>query len=141
LIVGHFDDGAGAPHIQARVILPTLDLAGKISFLVDTGATVTCLFPKDSHKMGIKFEGLDFFHRTVGVGGNLDLALTDALLVFEGRDHHFVYETSLAIAPFDPNIMKLPSILGRDITCQWAMSIDPLTNRFECTPANWSERY
>ena len=50
--------------MQGFVFLPALGIAGAVLFLVDTGASSTCLHPSDSLSLGIDLTLLDYSNRS-----------------------------------------------------------------------------
>ena len=57
MIVGNFGDD-GRPAVGARLQLPRFGVSYDVEFLVDTGADVTCLHPKDATRAGVPFDRL-----------------------------------------------------------------------------------
>ena len=64
MIIGAFD--SGRPYVTGDVIIPRLNVRGAVAFLVDTGADVTCIHPKDGAQLLIPFTELN---EPVYIGG------------------------------------------------------------------------
>ena len=67
MIKGTFQ--GGRPFVRCRIGFPRLGLSADISFLVDTGAGLTCLHPHDADGMGIPYDLLESPEPVLGVGG------------------------------------------------------------------------
>jgi hypothetical protein len=126
MLRGRFGDTSGRPYLEGRLVLPRLNIAGDVSFLVDTGADTSVLHPADAMRMRIDFGDLTGDISSVGVGGTCHHFSEEAALVFAERRRvvHF-YFIELAIAPPDPGMEELPSLLGRDILDRWRMTYSP----------------
>lgn len=126
MLLGRFGDTTGCPYIEGRLILPRLNIRGDISFLADTGADQTLIHPLDGLRIGMDYSALSDTSESVGVGGIVDNFVEPALIVFnEPGRMLYVYTIVVAIAPPSPDIMDLPSLLGRDILKQWRMVVEP----------------
>ena len=126
MLLGRFGDTTGCPYIEGRLILPRLKTGGDISFLVDTGADQTLIHPLDGLRLSIDYPKLSDTSESVGVGGIAQNFVEPALVVFsEPGRMLYVYTVVVAIAPPSPDIMNLPSLLGRDILNQWRMVVEP----------------
>ena len=129
MLRGRFGDTSGRPYIEGRLILPNLNIRGDISFLVDTGADVSRLHPNDGVRLKIDYGQLSGDAESVGTSGVSHDFTEPAVVVFsEQKRFLYVYNITLRIAPIDPEIMDLPSILGRDILDQWRMTYNPQKN-------------
>jgi hypothetical protein len=103
-----------------------LALQGDISFLVDTGADKTLLMPLNSLTLGVDFSKLTGEEPSVGIGGASHNFTKPALLLFvEHRKFLHLYRIDLLIAPPSPEIMDVPSLLGRDVIDRWRMVYNP----------------
>ncbi len=47
-----------------------------------------------------------------------------ALIAFADNDQLYIYSIEIGISPPTPEIMRLPSLLGRDIIDKWRVSYD-----------------
>ena len=134
MLRGRFGDTSGRPYIEGRLILPNLNIRGDISFLVDTGSDQCLLLPADVVRMRIDYGQLTGDEESVGTGGTSHNFVESAIVVFSepGRFLH-VYFIDLLIAPYDPDIIDLPSLLGRNILDRWRMIYNPLRKRLVFT--------
>lgn len=130
MLRGRFGDTTGRPYIEGRLILPNLNIHGDISFLVDTGSDETRLHPNDEIRLHIDYDQLSGDAESVGISGVSHDFIEPALVVFsEPKRSLYVYSITLRIAPMDPEIIDLPSILGRNILDQWQMTYNPQKRR------------
>ncbi len=130
MLRGRFGDTSGRPYIEGRLILPNLNIRGDISFLVDTGSDVSRLHPNDGIRLNIDYGQLGGDAESVGTSGVSHDFIESAVVVFsEPKRFLYAYNITLRIAPIDPEIMDLPSILGRDILDQWQMTYNPQKRR------------
>lgn len=127
---GRFGDTSGRPYVEGRLILPQLKMSSDISFLVDTGADICLLHPIDGVRMGIDYTKLGGDEESLGTGGLSHNFVEPALVIFsEPKRFLYVYHINLSIAPHLPDLMELPSLLGRDILDQWRMIYNPSKKR------------
>ena len=130
MLRGRFGDTSGRPYIEGRLILPNLNIRGDISFLVDTGSDVSRLHPNDGIRLNIDYGQLGGDAESVGTSGVSHDFIESAVIAFsEPKRFLYAYNITLRIAPIDPEIMDLPSILGRDILDQWQMTYNPQKRR------------
>lgn len=102
----------------------------KISFCVDTGADKSLLLPDDGMLMGLDYSRLTGDNETVGLGGISHNFVESALITFaEAGRYLYIYETELDIAAPVPELMGVPSVLGRDILNRWRMNYNPTKGR------------
>lgn len=126
MLQGRFGDTTGRPYIEGRLILTSRGLTSDVSFLVDTGADSSMLMPVDALRIGVDYGGLRRAVESVGIGGSARTFVEEATLVFsEPGRFLYVYLIELRIAPPSPDIMDLPSLLGRDVLDCWRMTYDP----------------
>ena len=130
MLRGRFGDTSGRPYLEGRLILPDLRISTDISFCVDTGADRTVLLPGDGVRMGIDFAGLTRETESVGVGGLCRNYVEPAIIVFsEPRRFLYAYMIDMEVSPPSPEIMDVPSLLGRDVLNRWRMIYNPMKNR------------
>ena len=126
MLRGRFGDTTGRPYIEGRLILPNLNIRGDISFLVDTGADVSRLHPMDGIRFKIDYGQLSGDVETVGINGTSHDFTEPAVVVFsEPKRFLYVYNITIRIAPYDIEILDLPSLLGRNILNRWRMTYNP----------------
>lgn len=130
MLTGILGAGANAPFIEARLIVPRLDVGGSDWFLVDTGADETLLSGGDALRLrldpGKLLLGKDFR----GIGGVERCFEERAILVFTEQDGAgVIYTLALNISPATAGMRPLPSLLGRDIISRWRMTYDPPRGR------------
>lgn len=126
MLRGRFGDTTGRPYIEGRLIVPGQGLSSNLSFLVDTGADRTMLMPADARQMGLDYGRLTRRTESVGIGGTSLNFVEQATLVFlEPERFLHVYFIDIRIAAPSPEIMDLPSLLGRDVLDRWRMTYDP----------------
>lgn len=124
--------GREVPVVRARILVPEQEVEGDITFLLDTGADVSLIMPKDAHRLGISHEALEPTGGLVrGVGGSSRLYRAEASLMFLDRDNSYVYQTELAIVEPSEHAEALPSLLGRDILNRWLLRYEAPRNVLE----------
>jgi hypothetical protein len=125
------------PYIDAEIEIPILSERQTFSFLVDTGADKTTLNVKDAIT-AIKKEGYRKLKKfckeldTFGVGGKACYYNVDAKIIFmheDGAIEGFNLELWIARPARKgsrklENQLRIPSLLGRDILCQFRMVMD-----------------
>ncbi len=127
MIVGRFVNTTGRPYVGGRLLLPRLRLSTNLSFLVDTGADISTLMPADGLKMGIDYGSLISSTVVGGMGGYSECFQESAVLGFDEPNRNLLryYFITLLIPKAQPDLMKLPPILGRDVLDRWHMAYDP----------------
>ena len=130
MLRGRFGNTTGRPYLEGRLSIPRLKLNADISFIVDTGADNSLLMPLDALRIGIDYSQLQGHQESVGIGGISVNYIEPALLAFrEARRNLHVYSIDLEICAPSPEIMDVPSLLGRDILDRWRMNYNPSQNR------------
>lgn len=138
MIYGRFGDTSGRPYIPARVVFPRLKALvvtpppgeADVSFLADTGADITMLMPADWSRFSVSMSKLTDEMTIFGVGGPAKAYREQAIITFSDSEGLLrVYEVEVVIAEPNGHIMQTPSLLGRDIMKQWAISFDKKNNR------------
>lgn len=135
MIRGYFDR-SGRPIVSCTVRLPQLGFAGNVDFLVDTGASVTCLHPRDGLRLGLPFDELAGDPVNIGgTTGEYPYFPQPAELNFadSGRVHGMPVELRIAKPAEDSShrIVRIPSLLGRDVLNRWRMDYDPRNNNLD----------
>jgi hypothetical protein len=120
-----------AAYVVAVLESDALGMRETIEFLVDTGASRTTICDKDAIRLGIDFGKLEKLGEgMLGIGGVVDTyVLKDVKLVFRREDEkshvqNFERIYILKHAVLDEKIMRIPSILGRDILNKYALVYD-----------------
>lgn len=114
--------GVPAPAVQAYFYIPRIAQSGLVTFLIDTGASGSCLHgPPALYLQGyLKKQSI---RSTTGIGGNSRYYHERAILVFtDDKGQRLARGTSLGIQKLSPiktffnkGILRLPNLLGRDI--------------------------
>ncbi len=115
MIQGRFGNTTGRPYVNGRLLLPRLQLATNLSFLVDTGADVSALMPTDGIKIGINYTTLARPKVIGGVGGSARCFQESAVLAFHEPNRKLIrlYFITMMIFQISPQMMKTPSLVGR----------------------------
>ncbi len=85
MIRGEFGP-AGQPVVEGYLTLPRFGIGRNITFLVDTGASATCLHPRDGTLAAIPFDQLGNPVTSNGVGGPATYFRERAVLEFVDGD-------------------------------------------------------
>jgi hypothetical protein len=126
-LFGRFGNTTGRPYIEGRLVFPGLgNLTANVSFLVDTGADVTTLMPADGVVVGVDYSQLTTKREIGGMGGISVNYMEPALAVFsEEAVALHCYVVQVCMVPPRPEMMQVPSLLGRDILDRWRMVYSP----------------
>ena len=135
MIQGRFGNTTGRPYVNGRLLLPRLKLSANLSFLVDTGADLSTLMPADGIKMGIDYQTLVDPKDVGGMGGNASCFQEDAVLGFYEPNRSLIrfYSVTIMIPEVSQPLMRMPSIVGRDILDRWRINYDPSRNSLKFT--------
>ena len=141
-ICGYFDERyePPAPFIRTTLISRTLKLEHAIELHVDTGAAASILLDKDVKRLKIDISKLRTERDLIGIGGLLKTQIIeDAILIFRSANGPPIIEKlRLLVGTHDPSklflkereaILKLPSLLGRDMIYRFKLMIDKLKNQ------------
>jgi predicted aspartyl protease len=87
VIRGYFGGPPGRrrPYIVGRVTVAQVTASVDVHFLVDTGADVTLLAPRDAAALRLDFRSFPR-SRSTGIGGTTDTAIVPADITLLGRD-------------------------------------------------------
>jgi hypothetical protein len=117
-----------AAYVTAIFESEILHVSATVEFLIDTGATRTTLSDKDAIRLGIDYEMLEKLPEgMLGIGGSVDTyILKNAKLIFHKQDKTVHEETLDCIcilkhSILTERILRIPSILGRDILNKYAL--------------------
>jgi hypothetical protein len=129
---GRFGNTDGRPYIEGRLVLPRLNLKSEVTFIVDTGADHSVLMPRDATRMGVDYAQLTGNVAATGIGGLSQACVEDAILAFsEPGTMLYVYRVQILLPAISPDILHIPSLLGRDILNRWSMTYNPSRNRLQ----------
>ena len=129
MLRGRFGDTTGRPYFEGRLVLSDLKLTADISFILDTGADSSVLMPLDSRRMGVDYSVFDETIESVGIGGISKDFKTPAILAFSDSGNLYVYAIpELRVMTPSPEILNIPSLLGRDIIDRWSLTYDKPNN-------------
>ncbi len=125
MLTGRFGETTGRPYLEGRVIVPRFGIDADVSFLVDTGADTSLLSSTDAFDMGIDYSLLTGETESVGTAGVATNFTEPASLVFiDPGNYVYVYHVDLEIASPNPDLMYIPSLLGREVIDRWRMVYD-----------------
>ena len=123
MITGRFGNTSGRPYFAGHVSVPSLGIAGNVSFPLDTGSDATVLMPTDALRLGVLYTKLHTTTQSYGVGGISQDFREPATFAISDGDLHF-YKISLVIMEARPELKDAPSLLGRDIISRWKITLD-----------------
>ena len=134
MIAGRFE--RGRPFLRGDVLVPRLGVRAVVNFLVDTGADVTCLHPKDSVPARISFSQLRNLAVNRGIGGQSTYFVEQAILSFRDASDGLIYEYEVELYVGKPEDVshQIPSLLGQDVLKRWRMIHDPASDKLEIQP-------
>lgn len=128
MISGRIDPFSWRPFLQAYVEIPSLDVRGFVDFLLDTGTDDTVLMPGDARRLKIDYKKIARTDTSIGSAGfTLDRIVRAVVIVPEEDVATYLYEIDLRLPEFDPKkpeMLKPPSLLGRDIMSRWRTTFD-----------------
>lgn len=111
-----------AAYVAAVLETKALNIHETVELLVDTGASRTTILDKDAIRLGLDFTKLEKLSEgMLGIGGLVDTyILKDVKLIFRREDKKSHTENLERIyilkhPNLNEKIMRIPSILGRDI--------------------------
>jgi hypothetical protein len=127
VLIGEFEPEGLRPQIAAHVLLPRLDSAFDVKFVVDTGAPRCLLSASDVVAAGLDATTLRGGITIQGVGGPENCFEEEAYLVFmEDDGARRYYNIRLLIRnQLTSDEAFLPSLLGRDVLHRWRMFYFP----------------
>ena len=132
-----------AAYVAAVLECRSLSVRDTVEFLVDTGASRTTICDKDVTRLSIDLGKLEKLSEgMLGIGGLVDTyVLRDAKLTFrreEGQSHVEEFDRIYVLkhAILDERIMRIPSILGRDMINKHALVYDKRHERAYITDEN-----
>jgi len=132
-----------AAYAVAVLECEALGVRDTVEFLVDTGASRTTICDKDVIRLGIDFSKLEKLSEgMLGIGGLVDTyVLKNVRLTFRkenGESHleNFDRIYVLKHTVLDERIMRIPSILGRDMLNKHALVYDKRQEKAYITDEN-----
>lgn len=118
-----------APRVQVLCYIPRLNLSTEVDFMIDTGASGTCL--NGGYALGLQRYMLkETLRLSTGIGGQCGYYSETALLIFTDTTGQPVdYEVELGIQRIrrflwirpSPLILRTPCLLGRDVLSEWEL--------------------
>jgi hypothetical protein len=129
MLSGRYVGSSLRPVIDAHRSIPSIKAGGFVQFLIDTGADCTTITPADGKRLRVDFNKLTDEDHSIGyTGSTVDFICQGIVTFAEIGIVEYEYDIELRLTKPDPNIpelLLLPSLLGRDILNQWQMSFDP----------------
>ena len=114
----------------------SLHISVTMEFLVDTSAARTTISDRDAARIGIDYAALERLAGSMlGIGGTVETYIVkDPKLLFHTEDHEAHEEKleqiyAIKHASVDERILRIPSILGRDILNKYALIYDKRKER------------
>ena len=134
MITGVFDLH-GYPTVWGRLDIPRWNVSYPVPFLLDTGADVTTIHPRDAGPAGVPFDLLGVGVTVGGIGGQSTYYREPAMLVFSDNTErrNYRYHITVDIAKPEDVSGEIPSLLGRDIIDRWRMVYDRTDDLLEFT--------
>lgn len=118
-----------APRVQAYCYVPRINLGRDIDFMIDTGASNTCL--NGLYVLGLqRYMRKDTISASTGIGGKCGYYTEDAILVFTDTKGQTVgFKLKLGIQRIRQFLwikprrttLRLPCLLGRDVLAKWEL--------------------
>lgn len=113
-----------APRVQVYCYIPRLNLGRLVDFMIDTGASSTCL--NGIYALGLQnYMRKDTLKPSTGIGGKCGYYTENAELVFtDKKGQQIGFPLALGIQRIrrflwiKPNL-RIPCLLGRDILSKW----------------------
>ena len=144
MIRGEFDPSDPYPKPWVRVFVFLAGISAKwteVRFLIDTGAGMTCLHPRDAIAVGVTTTALmtpTVWPRVVrlsGVGGTMAYFETDASVAFPQIDGSLhLIDQKILVAQARRTNTRLPSLLGWDLLRGFRLNIDQDIGLIEMDP-------
>jgi len=116
-----------APRTQAYCYIPRLKLGRQVDFMVDTGASSTCL--NGRYVLGLqRYMRKNTLITSTGIGGTCGYYTEDGILVFtDSTGQEIAFKLKLSIQRIrcwlwrkpSLSILRTPCLLGRDILSKW----------------------
>lgn len=131
MLSGRFGAGTSRPYVESAIWFPRIDVRGKISFLLDTGADQSIVYVNDIKRLRISYDMFCDEMDVAGVGGAMSCFRETAILYFADSESAIrCYRTDVLIPKCDHKI-GIPSLLGRDVLGNWKILYCQEENRLE----------
>jgi predicted aspartyl protease len=120
--------GGGGFAVSAYFIYGKQEIKLPLSFLVDTGASITTISYRDAAVMGLDYGSLKKRKEILGIGGRLQAySIEDVTILFATKEGalHVVELPEVMVLPRSTENLYLPSILGRDALKNFSIEFDP----------------
>jgi len=117
-----------APRVQVLCYMPRLNLGFEVDFMIDTGASGTCL--NGGYALGLQHRMREnTLEYSTGIGGWCGYYREKAVLVFtDATEQQLARQVELGIQQIqqrpDPQLLRTPCLLGRDILSEWEFRYD-----------------
>jgi len=118
-----------APRVQVLCYIPRLNFSAEVDFMIDTGASETCL--NGGHALGLqRYMRKETLYYSSGIGGQCGYYEETALLIFTDTTGQLLdYELELGIQCIRrflwrrPSLLTLrtPCLLGHDVLSKWEL--------------------
>jgi predicted aspartyl protease len=130
MIRGRFEGLRRRPFVTAHLSIPSQNISGQVSFLVDTGADSIVLAPADALFLGIDTAALQQGAPSIGVGGPTTTVNTAAILTLNNRVFNILLRILAPRSRQQQQALRtIPSLLGRDILSHFALFVEERTSR------------
>ncbi len=131
MIIGNFE--GIHPYTNGYIEIQRLGVRGTVEFLVDTGADVTCIHPKDGSSLFIPYDDLRNGKEVGGIGGTSLRYPEPAILSFRESTGAPVHRYRIEVRIGKPEDVDewMPSVLGQDILKHWRTIHEPDLKRVE----------
>jgi len=123
-----------APAVQVFCYLPRIDHGELVDFMVDTGASGTCLNGTYAYNLQSRMNPATLYP-SGGIGGSCQYYNEKALLIFRDETNSLFHESiDIGIQEFirgtqiTPELLKCPCLLGRDILTKCKFVYDERQN-------------
>jgi predicted aspartyl protease len=127
--IGRYVGTSLRPMIEAHVSIPSINAGGFVQFLIDTGADCTTITPADGRRLRVEYSRLTREDHSMGYSGSTMDFVCDGTIVFaEIGVVEYEFDVELRLArpnPDTPELLMLPSLLGRDVLNRWKLTFDP----------------
>jgi len=139
-VPGFFKDGCA--FIRAHLVSSELSLDGVVNFLIDTGASKTVISDKDAIFLKIDYAKLKPAPQKLsGIGGSVDTyVFENTVLIFKTDAGKLEFKFPILFLKHNftsmneedrIKILRIPSLLGRDILNRFKLIYNPLENKLE----------